>query len=165
MAENEKTKPLQVLIAEDDPDDQFIFETALREIDPKATVHFFYTSHALVDHLVKAGIQNDALTAPDLIIGDMKPPFFELKDIAEIRTFKQFESIPVYVFTEWFTDITRTNALTLGANGFYHKPNSLHTLKNMLSEIILKKRAPEQNEPLEIKQDENITCADQTNEE
>src|SRR5688572_27537101 len=101
MSQEEKEyKPLQILIAEDDPDDQFIFETAFKEIAPDAVLHFFYTSQSLIHYLVQAGIQQETESLPDLIIGDMKLPFFELKDIAEIRTYKQFEKIPVHVFAE-----------------------------------------------------------------
>ena len=80
LQEENEYKPLQILIAEDDPDDQFIFETALREIAPNAVLHFFYTSQSLIQYLVQEGIQSGTEAKPDMIIGDMKLPFFELKD-------------------------------------------------------------------------------------
>src|SRR5436190_21485507 len=115
----------RILICADDPDDQFIFGTALKEVAPDVSVQFFYTSQAMMHNLMEVSIRGREEEFPDMIIGDMKVPFFELKDISEIRTFRQFRKIPVYVFAESFSDVTKSTALKIGATEFFHKPDSL----------------------------------------
>jgi DNA-binding response OmpR family regulator len=139
-----KQKPVKrILICTDDADDQFIFGTALKEVAADIQVQFFYTSQAMMHHLLEISIGGKEEQFPDMIIGDMKVPFFELKDISEIRTFRQFRKIPVYVFAESFSDITKSTALKIGATEFFHKPDSLHKLKAIIENILKMERHDE----------------------
>ena len=135
MQDKPEEKTMMVFISQDDMDDQFIFRTAISEVDPAIKTVFFYTSQGLIQHLLRIGIEQ-GLPKPDFIIGDMKEPFFELKDIREIRTFKQFENIPLYIFSEGYKDVDQKTIFELGATQLFHKPNSLQGLKEILGEII-----------------------------
>jgi CheY-like chemotaxis protein len=133
-----------ILISEDDPDDQFIFKTALSEVCPQATLKFFFSSGSLIDHLLKNCNESSMQSLPDLIIGDFKVPFFDLKDIAKVREVETCRNIPVIVFAESISEITQSSALELGATEFYYKPHSLQFLKEILSKTIDRKKQPEQ---------------------
>lgn len=127
----------KIYISEDDPDDQFIFRTACSEIDKDLDVVFFYKASDLILQLCK--LNREEVPAEDLpraIIGDLKIPFFELKDISEIRMLQKISKVPLCVFAESFSDFTKGSALDRGANFFHHKPDSLQQLRLIIKDLI-----------------------------
>jgi DNA-binding response OmpR family regulator len=135
----QENNTIKIFISEDDPDDQFIFRTAIREVNPTAQITFFFNSRDLIRHLIDSNTDKPE-SNPDLIIGDLKIPFFDLRDIAEIRVHDDLHEIPVFVFAESFSDISNSAALELGATEFFHKPNSLHRLKDIMRSILDRKK-------------------------
>src|SRR6185295_12221539 len=63
------TKLSSIFYADDDPDDHFIVETALKEINPSLKLSSFYHCDEMINHLEK-----DEIALPDLILLDYNMP-------------------------------------------------------------------------------------------
>lgn len=132
----QRAEALRIWISEDDHDDQFIFASCIKEIAPSAEVRFFLTGGELIRQLSVHPLREPENPWPDLIIGDLKTPFFKIGDIEVIRACSQNKNFPIIIFAESFAEFCPARALELGASAFYHKPNSNHILKDMLLEIL-----------------------------
>ena len=136
-------KKYSVLIVEDDPGDRFLLQNAIAEIDPSINVDIVHTGTQVVEFLTKERVYFDLnrQQMPDLIIANVKSDFFWLNDLEEIRKRKQFDSIPIYLFSAYESDLFKNKALELGANGFYKKPYTFLDLKSIMNVIIEEKAA------------------------
>src|SRR5688572_30622012 len=75
-----------ILIAEDDPDDQYLFSSACHDIISKAKIFNVLTGRQLIQNLLETAVygREKGVSLPSLIIADLKKPFFELEIIKEI---------------------------------------------------------------------------------
>jgi CheY-like chemotaxis protein len=125
------TKPYSILLIDDDEDDGYIFENALKRID-KSIVYIFYSSseQALLD--LKSYKLN-----PDCIFLDINMPRmngFEL--LRELKTIKRFWHIPIVICTTSRNADHVETAKTLGAAKFISKPNSMKELVIQLKDVL-----------------------------
>lgn len=126
------------LLSVDDPDEQFIFATALRECHKGIEIMAFRTARELRSHLHHLEKICTARHLSDFIIlADLKTPFFELRDISLIRELPNCKALPIYVFAESYLKICPVSAKDHGANGFYNKPDSLNAFRQLLLEMVL----------------------------
>lgn len=121
---------LSILLSEHDADDQFIFRKAIDEIGMDIKLTMVYNSQELLDFMNKKN------TVPDLILVDIKAPFFELSTLRHIQANKLFADVPVYLFAEYHYTITSEKALEFGAEGLITKPDSIHVLKRIIKSMI-----------------------------
>jgi CheY-like chemotaxis protein len=136
-------KKYSVLIVEDDPSDQFLLQNAIAEIDTAINIDLVYTGRQVVEFLLKEKVYMDLnrQETPDLIIANVKADFFWLTDLEEIRKHKSFDSIPIYLFSSYDSELFKNKALELGATGFYKKPYTFFDLKYILNSILNQKAA------------------------
>jgi CheY-like chemotaxis protein len=134
------SRRITVLLAEDDPDDQYLFRSALNYASKAADVFMVYTGKEVIEFLLSNSIAqaDQALPLPDIIIADVRKPFFELEMVKEIRIYSQFRNIPIYLFSINDSALMKQKAIRLGANGFYQKPYSFHDLRLLMKEILKK---------------------------
>jgi CheY-like chemotaxis protein len=127
-----------ILISEDDPDFQFLFKVAISEIDRDIKTNIVYTGQELLQCLLKSELNENLQehNLPNLIIADLKTPFFEWGDIKEIRIYKQFTKIPIYLFAQDFSEILKENASGFGNIDVFNKPYTFQDLKTILNKII-----------------------------
>jgi len=104
-----------IVLAEDDIDDQNIFQIALEEIDPLVRVRFVANGRDLLQLL-----QN---YRPDIVFLDLEMPYKNgLECLLEIRSTPQLRDIPVIVFSSTTKPANIQTAYEMGANLFFIKP-------------------------------------------
>ena len=123
---------INVLFAEDDYDDRFLFEEALASGAVKANITFFENGLELVNHL-------RSITAiPDIIFVDAMMPIKGGHEcISEIRANEKFKNVPVVLLTISKRQWDIESAFAEGANLFLSKTvgfdNNGSFLKNLFS--------------------------------
>ena len=133
-----KQQHLNILLAEDDQDDHYLFELALKELKVSYKLTIVKDGAELMNYLSK---HSDKL--PDIIFLDLNMPgkngFETIVDISEIEKLK---AIPLVILTTSFTrdkDYEQgmiKQLFKLGADIFIRKPNSTEELKKLLSQAL-----------------------------
>lgn len=119
----------RVILAEDDIDDQNIFQIALEEIDSAIRAEFVSNGKELL-HL----LQNNK---PDLLFLDLDMPYKNgLECLVEMRNNPGLEKIPVVVFSSTTRPSNIQTAYEMGAHLFFIKPpvysDYLSSIKSIL---------------------------------
>lgn len=123
-------RPITIVIAEDDPDDQLLTREALEESRIANTVYFVNDGQELLDFLCHANdFARIAPPRPDLILLDLNMPRKDGREaLAEIKADPSLRSIPVVILTTSKADEEIQRAYNLGANSFIVKPVSFDGL-------------------------------------
>jgi CheY-like chemotaxis protein len=104
-----------IILAEDDIDDQNIFQIALQEIDSAIQTKFVSNGKellALLPHKI-----------PDLLFLDLEMPYKNgLECLIEIKADTRLEKIPVIVFSSTTKPSNIQTAYEMGAHLFFIKP-------------------------------------------
>jgi CheY-like chemotaxis protein len=104
-----------IILAEDDIDDQNIFQIALQEIDPSIHTQFVSNGKELLDLLQS--------TKPDLLFLDLDMPYKNgLECLMEMKSDPALEKIPVVVFSSTTKPSNIQTAYEMGAHLFFIKP-------------------------------------------
>ncbi len=127
-----------VLIVEDDPGYLFLLQNAISEISELINVDLVYTGSQALELMLKDQIQLDLnrQQLPDLILANVHSDSFWLEDVREIRAYSRFNSIPIYLFSTYNSELFEHKALELGANGCYKKPYTFYELKELVNTLI-----------------------------
>ena len=128
-------KPITILMADDDQDDQLLMEEALLEGFPVSRLYFVSDGEELLEYLYGQGQYEDPVKAPrpDLILLDLNMPKKDGREaLKEIKTHPKLRHIPVVIFTTSYSaaDVTRT--YELGANSFVTKPVTFEQLVDVI---------------------------------
>lgn len=133
-------KYLNVLLADDDPDDRFFFQKALNEI-PLPT-HFQTVNNG--EELMKY-LSENSKNLPDILFLDLSMPRktgFEC--LVEMKADKKLEKLPAIMYTTSFTrgiDLESNLISTLskmGAEDYIRKPADFKELKQIIHETLIK---------------------------
>ena len=128
------TKPLAVLVADDDVEGWILTREAMAEADARVEPTFVADGEELLDYLRRAGRYAAAQTVvPDLILLDLNMPRkggFEV--LQDLRADAQLQQIPVVVWSTSQNDADLERAFDLGVNIFVTKPASFDGLVNVL---------------------------------
>lgn len=104
-----------IILAEDDIDDQNIFQIALEEISPSIQTQFVANGKELL-----ALLQNNK---PDLLFLDLEMPYKNgLECLIEMKSNPVLEKIPVIVFSSTTKPSNIQTAYEMGAHLFFIKP-------------------------------------------
>jgi CheY-like chemotaxis protein len=104
-----------IVLAEDDIDDQNIFQIALEEIDSAIRTQFVSNGKELLTLLQTA--------QPDLLFLDLDMPYKNgLECLVEMKNDLQLEKIPVVVFSSTTKPSNIQTAYEMGAHLFFIKP-------------------------------------------
>ncbi len=154
MHTKEVNTPINILLADDDTDDRFFFEKALKEIAVSHHLTTVENGEELMDYLSQTTI-----TLPDIIFLDISMPRKTgIECLIEIKNEKSLEHIPVLIFTTSFTrgmelEMKLSNTLfTMGAQDYLRKPAGFEELKQVLNQAIIKVR-----EKIHLKTEEGMT--------
>lgn len=121
-----------IVIIEDDADDQEFFREAFSNLVPNE-IKILGDSTDAIDYL----LQEDC--HPFLIISDISMPKmngFELRDAMLQEPQIMEKKIPFLYFTSAWNEFTAEEAFKRSINGFFHKPNSLEKLAEVLNDLI-----------------------------
>lgn len=120
-----RQKPLTLLIADDDPDDRFIIEEALRENSAIREIHCVENGEDLLNYLRHQGrFAQDTGPRPDVILLDLNMPRKGGRQaIREIKADPELQHIPIVVLTTSQEEEDIQRSYQLGVNSFITKPN------------------------------------------
>ncbi len=137
---NEQHTPLNILLADDDVDDRFFFDKALKEIPVTSNLVTVNNGELLMQYL-STRLQQ----LPDVLFLDLSMPRktgFEC--LAEIKDNEQLKDLPVIIFTTSFTrgidfeDNLKKTFSKMGAEGYIRKPVDFEELKKVIEQTLLK---------------------------
>ena len=129
--------PINILMADDDPDDRILMKEALEENKLPSIVHFVEDGKELLDYLHKRGKFEDAETfRPGLILLDLNMPKVDGREaLRMIKSDPMLRRIPVIVLTTSRAEEDIFKTYDLGVNSFICKPVSFTDLVAVTSEI------------------------------
>jgi CheY-like chemotaxis protein len=123
-----------ILIAEDDPDDQFLIQTVANEVCPQGTqIHF------VVDGIELLGFLQEKVTGPDrpeLILIDLNLPRKDGREaLKEIKSNPELAKIPTVIFTTSSRDEDVDYCRRLSVDGYYRKPGPIAELREIFRRL------------------------------
>lgn len=106
----------RIILADDDADDQLIFEMALKEVSPSAKLAVVKDGNALLSLLENF--------LPDLLFLDLEMPCKNgLECLVEIRANQKLKELAVVVFSSTSREANIQTAYEMGAHLFLFKSN------------------------------------------
>jgi CheY-like chemotaxis protein len=133
-------RPFNILLADDDADDCYLFEKALKEIPIDTHLKILGNGEELIDYLFE-----NPTNLPDVLFLDLSMPRktgFEC--LIEIKENKKFEAIPVIVFTtsipsDLGAEVKLSKTLMkFGAQDYVRKPINFELLKHSIQQALIK---------------------------
>ena len=131
------SKPVVILMADDDADDRLLAQDALAECRLATDLHFVENGEELMDYLGRRGKYSKAnAPRPGLILLDLNMPRKDGREaLREIRADPELKRIPVVVLTTSKADTDISKIYDLGANSFIAKPVTFDSLVNVMKII------------------------------
>lgn len=131
-------KPVPILLAEDDADDQMFAREALEASRLANSLYIVEDGQELLDFLRREGAYAAPAEAPrpGLILLDLKMPRKDgLEALAEIKSDSNLRQIPVVVLTTSGADEDISRSYDLGVNSFIRKPVTFDGLVHAVREL------------------------------
>ena len=130
-------KPVDILMADDDPDDRMLMKEALEENNFPHTIHFVEDGWELLDYLHKRGrFAKDKIFRPNLILLDLNMPKMNGHEaLAHIKSDITLRRIPVIVLTTSKSEEDIVKSYDLGVNSFICKPVRFGEMVEVTREI------------------------------
>ena len=130
-----QTKPITILMADDDPEDRQLTKEAFEESRLKNDLRFVENGEELLDYLNRRGKFADPATSPrpGLILLDLNMPLKDGREaLQEMKADPRFKSIRVVVMTTSQADADIAHSYNLSASSYITKPV---TFENLLEVI------------------------------
>jgi CheY-like chemotaxis protein len=122
-------KKIHIILADDDPDDCFIFSTMSRELDDVQTT-CLNDCTSLLQFLEKNN-------PPDLIFLDLNMPILSGQDcLKQIKEHAEWKKVPVVIYSTASRVEIVEECKQLGADLYIVKPSSTNNLKNAITHAI-----------------------------
>jgi CheY-like chemotaxis protein len=131
-----RLEPLVILLVEDDPADQKLIKTSLKNQKIANELYVVNSGEEGMDFLYRRGNYNNGTPQPDLILLDLNMPGMGgkefLKWIKEDKTLKQ---IPVVILTTSDAERDIIDSYKLQASGYVRKPVTLEEFKEAMKKL------------------------------
>jgi CheY-like chemotaxis protein len=131
-------KPIQILIADDDPEDIQLTSEALTEVGLGSNISFVHDGEELLDYLLHKGKFADEPEEPlpGLILLDLNMPRMDgYEALGEIRADHRLKHIPVIVLTTSRAEEDVLRTYKSGANSFITKPVTYNGLVKAMEAV------------------------------
>jgi CheY-like chemotaxis protein len=130
-------KPVSILLADDDPDDQLLVERAFLSAHLTADLHFVNDGKALLDYLChRAGHCEETSPRPGLILLDLNMPKTDGREaLREIKAHPGLKHIPVIVLTTSNREEDISQCYSMGASSYIVKPAAFSELVEVIKMI------------------------------
>jgi CheY-like chemotaxis protein len=132
--------PVTILLAEDDPDDQYLINEALDESQLNVCLYVVSDGEELIDYLKRQGKYQDSQKwpMPSLILLDLNMPRKDGREaLSEIKADPNLRHIPVVVLTTSKADEDIARTYGSGISGYITKPPSFTGLRDVMKAIDL----------------------------
>ena len=122
-----KQPPINILLADDDADDRFLFESAMKEVSNNCHL-FIAQDGAVLNEML------NTIPHPNIIMLDVNMPKKNgLICLKEIRGLRDFDNIPVIMLSTGTNDKDVQFAYHNRADLFIRKPDSYSALKQIIN--------------------------------
>jgi len=122
---------LNVLLADDDEDDRWLFEQALNDIKIKTNLSLFKNGKELMDYLLQIDIK------PHLIFLDLNMPIKNgMECLLEMKQDANLKNIPVAIYSTSSSEKDIENTFISGANIYINKPSNFDKLKDVIEKVL-----------------------------
>ncbi|KUI32404.1 two-component system response regulator [Mycobacterium sp. IS-1742] len=129
------TRPIDVLLIEDDPGDELITREAFEHNKISNTLHVAHDGQEGLDFLYRRGGYEDA-PRPDLILLDLNLPKYDGRQLLEtVKSDPDLSHIPVVVLTTSSAEEDILRSYKLHANAYVTKPVDLDQFMNAVRQI------------------------------
>ena len=113
---------MEILMIDDDPEDRFIIEDALRQLSSDVVVRFADSGEIAMD-LLQENFLNG--TVPRLIVLDLNMPRMNGTEVlARLKNDDRFKGIPMVIYSTSINPLEREKCMELGAHSYITKPIS-----------------------------------------
>lgn len=124
-----------VLYAEDDPEDIEVFCEAIRTIDSKIVCQ------TVTDGINLFSFLENTIVLPDLIFLDINMPLMNGRDcLIRLKNSKDYQSIPVIMYTTSTRAVDRDELKRLGASDYFIKPSTFSEIYELLRDVLKKRK-------------------------
>ena len=143
-------EPLTILLVEDDPGDQKLIKTSLKNQLIANDLYIVSTGEEGMDFLHHSGNDGSGTTRPDLILLDLNMPGMGGKEfLKRIKDDENLRQIPVVIVTTSDSEKDIIDSYNLQASGYVRKPVTLDGFKEVMKKIgeywfVLCKRPPKE---------------------
>lgn len=119
-------------MAEDDADDQDLFQQALAQVNKDAELVTFRDGHDLMQELLREGS-----VLPDVIFLDLHLPLKNgMECLEEIRSHEALKDLPVVILSSSISQEDIRKAYENKACLFFHKPDHLTMLVAIIKKVL-----------------------------
>jgi len=135
---NRKTKPIIIVLAEDDEDDFILIRDALKELRILNELHWVKDGEELMDYLHRRNGYADTTMSPrpGLILLDLNMPRMDGREaLADIKSDPKLRRIPVVVLTTSKSEEDIFNSYDLGVNSFIRKPEGFYKFVDVMQTL------------------------------
>ena len=130
-----RSKPIEILLVEDNPGDVRLVEEALKEGKVRNALHVVYDGVEAITFLRQQG-EYTGIPRPDLILLDLNLPRKDGREVlAEIKEDEDLKRIPVVVLTTSQSEIDILKSYNLHANCYITKPVDLEQFLGVVKSI------------------------------
>ena len=121
-------EPIRLLMAEDDPQDQFMVKRAFTHARCLNEIAIVEDGEELLAYLRREG-KHQAASRPDLILLDLNMPRKSGREaLAEVKSDPALRGIPIIILTTSNADEDILRSYDLGANSYIQKPVTFEKL-------------------------------------
>lgn len=129
-----REKIRSILLVDDDPDDQFLFQEALSETDGSILYLSSYNGLEAIEKLNSGEIE-----IPDVIFLDVNMPRMNGIDcLKELQKYEKLKNLPVLMYSTSCSADSQKESFKNGAVGYVQKPNDFWQLCDKLKVILSK---------------------------
>lgn len=135
---NVRSKPIVILMADDDQDDCMLVKDAFEELHLAGDLHFVDDGEKLLDFLHHRGAytEGNSYPRPSLILLDLNMPRKDGREaLREIKADRSLRSIPVVILTTSKEEEDICRSYKAGANSFITKPVTFEGLVDVMKSL------------------------------
>jgi CheY-like chemotaxis protein len=121
----------RIVLTDDDIDDQYFFQMALRQSGEEAELHIYDNGILLLEALTEGSVP-----LPDVIFMDYNMPCKNaVQCVEELRRHNHLQHIPVIILTTAISPAEMKNAYQKGATACIRKPYELSGLVKLIKDV------------------------------
>lgn len=136
MTLGSETRPVQILLVEDNPADARLTQEAISETDFQHRIHWVEDGEEAMEFLQNEGEYEDA-PRPDLILLDLNLPGMDGREVlAEVKSDDDLGMIPVVVLTTSTAQQDLLYSYGLRANSYVNKPIDRKRFNVMIRSVL-----------------------------
>jgi CheY-like chemotaxis protein len=123
---------LNVVLADDDEDDRFLFGEAIKQLSIKTKLSLFKDGQELMDNLF-----SNEMERPNLLFLDLNMPVKNgMQCLREIRQNLALKDLAIAIYSTSSTEQDIEDTFIYGANIYINKPSSFTKLKEVIEKVL-----------------------------